>query len=128
MTLSEQQFGMTTRFTDHGERGNRTHITREDTGMLPIESVINMRGAMGEQPGEHRNKQGKDWDEFKADVATGIRNPLFITVDYGEAPKLSEGNHRRDAAAELGHTHVPATVRYFGKAEEQGVVGEKRYR
>lgn len=71
---------------------------------------------------------GKDWDDFKADVSTGIRNPLFITVDYGQAPKLSEGNHRRDAAAELGHTHVPATVRYFGKAEEQGVVGEKRYR
>jgi hypothetical protein len=127
--LSAQQFGMTTRFTDAGTVGNRTHITREDTGWLPIERVVNMPGARDEVPGEHRNKQGQDWDDFKSDIAArGIENPLFITVDHGQAPRLSEGNHRRDAAAELGHSHVPATVRYFGHAERQGAVGEKAYR
>lgn len=28
-----------------------------------------------------------------------------------------EGNHRRDVAVELGHTHIPAVVQYFGRAE-----------
>lgn len=42
---------------------------------------------------------------------------VFVTVDWGEEPKLSEGNHRRDAAVELGMTHVPAEVRYFGHAQ-----------
>jgi hypothetical protein len=88
--LSAQQFGMTTRFTDAGTVGNRTHITREDTGWLPIESVVNMPGARDEVPGEHRNKQGQDWDDFKSDIAArGIENPLFITVDHGQAPLLS---------------------------------------
>lgn len=122
--LNEQQFGLTTRFTDQGRIGERTHITREDEGLLPIEHVAKMRGVMGEVPGEHRNKHGEHWDTFKNDIAAnGIQHPLFITVDYGQEPQLSEGNHRRDAAVELGHTHVPVTVRYFGHAERKRVVG-----
>lgn len=87
---------------------------------LPIDAVRNMAGVMGEKPGEHRNKQGEHWDSFKNDIAAnGIKNPLFITVDPGEAPHISEGNHRRDAALELGHSHVPVTVRYFGHSERE---------
>jgi hypothetical protein len=33
-------------------------------------------------------------------------------------PVISEGNHRRDAAVELGHSHVPVEIRYFGHAEQ----------
>jgi hypothetical protein len=123
MTLNPKQFSMTTSWEEPGTPGNRTHITREDTGWLPIESVAKMQGVMGEVPGEHRNKQGEHWESFKGDIAErGIEHPLFITVDPGEDPKMSEGNHRRDAAVELGHTHVPATVRYFGHAERRKVV------
>lgn len=113
-------------FTDQGTVGNRTHITREDRGLVPIEMVRHMLGAMGEKPGEHRNRQGEDWESFKDDVKrNGIQNPLFITVDHNEAPRLAEGNHRRDAAVELGHTHVPVQVRYFGHAEQQGTLEER---
>jgi hypothetical protein len=112
-----------TTYEEPGRVGERTHITREDRGTIPTERIANMPGVMGEVPGEHRNKHGEKWEAFKADIAAnGITNPIFITVDYGEEPKISEGNHRRDAAVELGLLEVPATVRYFGHAEQLGVL------
>jgi hypothetical protein len=109
-----------------GEVGNRSHITRGERGELPIGAVQHMRGARGEQPGEHRNRIGTDWDAFKDDIArNGIKEPIFITVDHGQEPQLAEGNHRRDAAVELGMTHIPAEVRYFGHAEHEGTVEER---
>lgn len=117
MTVLGRQFAGTTKDFE-GTVGNSRHITRVQHGHLPIEAVANMPGARGEVPGEHRNKQGADWDRFKGDVAAhGIKNPLFITVDHGQEPKLSEGNHRRDAAVELKHSQVPVEIRYFGHAE-----------
>ena len=112
-----------------GEEGNRDHITRVERGMVPIEWVRNLMGASGERPGEHRNHQGLDWEAFKDVLSAGgeggIHAPLFITVDHGQEPLISEGNHRRDAYAELGATHVPAEIRYFGHAERQGLVGRR---
>src|SRR6185437_3406275 len=106
-----------------GATGNRAHITRTESGQLPTAAVAGLHGAEGERPGEHRNWQGPDWEDFKADIAEhGIQNPVFITVDHGKDPVISEGNHRRDAAVELGHTHIPAEVRYYGHAEQQGTV------
>lgn len=119
MTLNPLQFpGLSTRFTEPGTYGNKTHITREDEGSIPIEHVATMLGRMGEMPGEHRNRHGQQWRDFKHDIAAnGIQNPLFITVDPGDHPRLAEGNHRRDAAMELGHEKVPVQIRYFGHAE-----------
>ncbi len=37
----------------------------------------------------------------------GVQNRLSITADHGEAPKVNEGNHRRDAAVESGLERVP---------------------
>lgn len=105
-----------------GVPGKETHLTGAVYGKVPIESVAHMRGAMGEVPGEHRNKQGAKWDEFKSDIRThGIQRPLFITHGRG-GPRLSEGNHRRDAAVEEGMTHVPVEVRYSGHAERRDQV------
>jgi ribosomal protein S18 acetylase RimI-like enzyme len=107
-----------------GEVGNKDHITCRQDGTLPTASIAHLQGVMGEQPGEHRNKQGQRWDDFLADVkANGIKEPIFITVDYGEQPKISEGNHRRDAAVELGLPEVPVEIRYFGHAEQQSKLG-----
>jgi 8-oxo-dGTP diphosphatase len=106
-----------------GTTGSRDHITRTERGMIPTSAVARMPGARGEIPGDHANRQGQDWEDFKNDIAeNGIRNPLFVTVDHGQDPKLSEGNHRRDAAVELGLSHVPAEIRYYGHAEQQGTV------
>lgn len=117
--LNSGQFGLETHDYE-GRVGDSQHITRVQRGWLPTSAVANMPGARGEVPGEHRNKQGPAWERFKGDIAEhGIKSPVFITVDYGQEPKMSEGNHRRDAAVELGHSHVPAEIRFFGHAERQ---------
>ena len=110
-----------------GTTGNNFHITRNEYGMIPTSVIARMPGVRGEVPGEHRNMDDADeWPEFKEDIArNGIREPVFITVNHGEEPKLSEGNHRRDAAVALGISHVPAEIRYFGHAEHQGTVLER---
>jgi hypothetical protein len=127
MTLNPEQFPVQLHAEDYeGEVGNRTHITRNERGHLPISAVAHLSGARGEAPGEHTNRQGEDWESFKNDIASrGMQTPIFITVDHGEEPKISEGNHRRDAAVELGMSHVPVQVRYFGHAEREGSVHER---
>ena len=105
-------------YSEWGETGNRSHITRSVKGTLPTDRIRDMPGVMGEVPGEHRNRKGPKWEEFKSDIATnGIQHPIFITHDYGKQPRISEGNHRRDAAVELGLPEVPVEVRYFGNAQ-----------
>jgi len=107
-----------------GTYGDRTHITRVQTGTIPIEAVKDLKGARGETPGAHRNRQGEDWTAFKDDIAThGILNPIFIVVDPYTAPLIYEGNHRRDAAVELGMTEVPVEIRYYGHAEKHQSLG-----
>lgn len=112
-----------------GTTGDSSHITRTERGHIPTSAIVQLQGVSGERPGEHRNRQGKKWDEFRQDIAeNGIREPIFITVDYGDEPKISEGNHRRDAAVELGHSHVPVEIRYYGHAERQGTVAQRAMR
>lgn len=115
------------RWTEPGEYGNRTHITMEQEGTLDPTLLRNTKGAMGEVPGEHRNKQGKEWDDFVADVkANGVQVPIFITVDPGVGIRISEGNHRRDAAIEAGRKEVPVLVRYFGHSERDVRLGSAK--
>lgn len=117
--LSGEQFPLESRDME-GRVGDRNHITRRQQGWLPTSAVANMPGVNGEVPGEHRNYQGEKWEKFKSAVAAregGAGRPIFITADYGEQPKISEGNHRRDAHVELGLSHVPVEISFFGHAE-----------
>lgn len=109
-----------------GRVGDRTHLTRRELGTLPTHTISHLPGVMGEVPGEHRTKHGAEWDAFKSDIGQhGIKQPIFITVDHGQEPRISEGNHRRDAAVELGLSHVPVEISYFGHAEQQGTVADR---
>jgi hypothetical protein len=109
-----------------GRVGDLTHITRTEQGMVPTAAIASLKGARGEIPGEHRNHPAERWETFKEQIAThGIQNPVFITVDHNAEPKISEGNSRRDAAVELGMSHTPVVIRYFGHAERQGTVTER---
>jgi hypothetical protein len=54
-----------------------------------------------------------------------VQRPIFITVNHGEQPKISEGNNRRDAAVATGQKTVPVEINYFGHAEQQGSVAER---
>jgi hypothetical protein len=112
--------------TYSGEVGNQGHITRDEWGYIPIEQVRNMPGGMGEIPGEsrrfssERDPTGSRRAAFDTDIAEhGVKNPIFIVKEHGKAPQLYEGNHRRDAAVRLGHTHIPVNVRYFGHSERE---------
>lgn len=101
-----------------GRLAEPRHITRRQDGTIPTSAIAHLRGVKGEVPGDHRNRQGQAWEDFKADIAAnGIQHPIFITHDYGEEPKISEGNHRRDAAVELGLPEVPVEIKHFGQAE-----------
>jgi 8-oxo-dGTP diphosphatase len=109
-----------------GERGNRSHETRSDLGMIPTSAIANMGGVNGEKPGEHSTKSDEEWAAFRdqLDADGGIRRPIFITKDWGQEPRISEGNNRRDWAVLRGVSHVPVEIKYFGHAEEQGLVHE----
>lgn len=102
------------------ETGNKGHISRNEQGTVPTAWIADLKGVMGEQPGQHgaSERQGEAWQKFLDDIRTnGIREPIFITEDFGGSPQISEGNTRRDAAVELGLKEVPVEVRYFGHAE-----------
>lgn len=103
--------------TYEGRTGDRSHLTARQHGTLPTHVVANLQGARGEKPGEHTTRSQERYETLRDDIAkNGIKNPIFITVDHGQEPVISEGNNRRDVALELGHARVPVEVRYFGNA------------
>ena len=113
-SLKVEEFG--------GTKGKRSHITRIEEGMIPVKAISHIQGASGEIRGQHRNKRGLEWENFKQDIKeNGIKNAILILKDPLEEPVISEGNHRLDAAIELGLKEVPVDIRYFGKSEEEGL-------
>lgn len=113
----------TLRVREHkGTEGNKSHTTRTEEGTIPTESIAGLKGEMGEVRGEHRNRKGEAWDEFKQSIKdNGIKEPILILKDPGSPAVISEGNHRLDAAIELGLKEVPVDIRYFGKSESEGL-------
>ena len=119
-----------------GEYG-RFHITRSETGTLAVRDVIRwtdppyhgVRAWTGS--GEDRrfgSYSEPAWNEFLSDIRhNGIQKPLLIRVmpagsrwsRPGKMPELWEGNHRLQAAIQLGMKEVPVVIDYFGRAEEE---------
>ena len=111
-----------------GRVGDMRHLTAKEEGFVPTEYIADLQGARGEIRGQHRNRQGKDWEDFKKDIQDrGIQQPIFIVSEPGFGPRIYNGNHRLDAALELGLSEVPIEVRYFGKQEDMGFL-EDLYR
>ena len=111
-----------------GRVGEMSHLTAKEEGFVPTEYIADLQGARGEIRGQHRNRQGKDWEDFKKDIQDrGIQQPIFIVNEPGFGPRIYEGNHRLDAALELGLSEVPIEARYFGKQEDMGFL-EDLYR
>lgn len=105
-----------------GKQGEKTHLTRKETGTIPTDKIKHLQGESGEIRGEHRHKQNEEWEKFKQDIKeNGIQYPIFIIKEPNKKPTIWEGNHRLDAAIELGLKEVPVEIRYFGKSEINGL-------
>jgi len=106
-----------------GRRGYMDHLTAKEEGYVPTEYIADLQGARGEIRGQHRNRQGQKWEDFKSDIAQrGIQNPIFIVNEPAFGARIYEGNHRLDAALELGLSEVPVEIKHFGKQEELGYI------
>lgn len=77
-----------------GTEGHRDNIMRSEIGLMPTAALAKLHGTRGEEPGEHEHYQGAKWDEFEDRITQGIEHPVFVTVDWGEEPKMSEGSNR----------------------------------
>tara|TARA_Y100000034_G_scaffold43731_2_gene53489 strand:+ start:1431 stop:2543 length:1113 start_codon:yes stop_codon:yes gene_type:complete len=117
----------------HGKQGRTDHITRYEEGTIPTSEALKLHPPHRyHKRREWKEKDGKwyfgnyseaMWNEFLEDIRNnGIKTPLWIQVDPGIGPLLMEGNHRVQAAAQLGLTEVPVTIKYYGLAEEEGLV------
>lgn len=108
-----------------GRAGDPSHLTKEITGLVPTSLIADLSGRRGEVPGAHRNKQGPEWEAFLEDIDTrGIQDAIFIVVEETGEAFIYEGNHRRDAAVELGLDEVPVEIRFFGKSEDIHPLGK----
>lgn len=106
-----------------GTEGSRRDITRIETGNVKTQSIAHLPGACGEIRGNHIRRHGEKWEAFKKDIAeNGIKERISIFKDPGEDAVIREGNHRLDAALELGLETVPVEIRYFGHSEKTGLV------
>jgi hypothetical protein len=98
----------------------RINPTQIEEGLIDPKELKTIKGEMGEIRGEHRNIKGKDWELFKEDIKQrGVINPIHLNVDPGKGVRVSEGNHRLDAALEVGLEKIPFTRSSFGKAEKE---------
>jgi hypothetical protein len=112
--------------TWEGEVGRSDHLTGKEKGRAPTSVIAALPGGRGEIRGAHPNRQGVKWDEFKEDIKTsGIKEAIFIVVEPDGSASIYEGNHRIDAAVEVGLPTVPVEIRYFGKAERHGSIVDR---
>jgi ParB-like nuclease family protein len=128
--------------SDHeGRYGNRGHITREVRGLVPVADLLQLPGASGEEKAfiydrisgtyfrdpsarlDTRYDQAK-WERLVESIRQGydLDNPIFVVKDPGYLGMIREGNHRLRAAHEAGFDYIPATIRYFGHSERDGLI------
>ncbi len=119
-----------------GHRGYKGHMTRWEQGEIPTSEALKISPPKGyhgrrkwQMKGGERyfgSYREDDWNEFLDDVRrNGIKTRLWIQVDPGDEAQIMEGNHRVQAAAQLGLPTVPVTIKYYGLSEEEGLVAPR---
>jgi len=119
-----------------GIRGRKGHMTRWEQGEIPTSEALKISPPKGYHGRREWNvRDGKryfgsypeeKWNEFLDDVRrNGIKTRLWIQQDPGEEAQIMEGNHRVQAAAQLGLPTVPVTIKYYGLSEEEGLVAPR---
>jgi len=126
--LKSNEYGTRFHFVKryHGEYGRKDHLTMAQEGFVSPQGIKHIQGKQGEIRGQHRNmsqemKAEWKWGKFKDDISEhGIEEPILIIQEPNGVAFIYEGNHRLDAALELGLDKVPVEIRYFGKSEDLG--------
>ena len=119
-----------------GIRGRKGHMTRWEQGEIPTSEALKIsppKGFHGRREWNVRDGERyfgsypeERWNEFLDDVRrNGIKTRLWIQQDPGEEAQIMEGNHRVQAAAQLGLPTVPVTIKYYGLSEEEGLVAPR---
>lgn len=109
-----------------------TTQTAIQKGEIDLNDILDIPGRNGEQrewtewtnpkDGQTYNYFGNyredKWNAFLEDIkSNGIQHPITIDVEKDGTIKVYEGNHRREAAIQLGMTTVPVEIRYFGNSQ-----------
>ena len=116
----------------YGKKGRRGHLTRYEKGSIPTSEALKISPPKGYHNRRQWHMKGGEryfgsypedkWNEFLEDVRrNGIKTELWIQKDPGEEAQIMEGNHRVQAAAQLGLPTVPVYIRYYGLSEEEGL-------
>ena len=113
---------------DYG-KGDDSKETYFQTGVLSLDTLDNATGFNGEQRTWTTDRYGdgnyfglyseEQWNEFLEDIrANGIKEPIVVNVNSDGSMKIWEGNHRVEAARQLGLNEIPAKVYYMGGSQE----------
>lgn len=114
-----------------GAYGRENHLTCRVTTMMPIKDIVTIKGHNNEDRKLHLvnthkfgemfyfgNYQIDDWNNFLADIAkNGIENPIMIMVKPEGVTTIIEGNHRIQAAIQLGLNEVPVKISFYGQSQ-----------
>lgn len=111
-----------------GYEAGKSTWTACQEGYVTLASIENIPGARNENrtwwesPVAGKmfgNYTEADWNEFLEDIKqNGIQYELMIWVEKNGDIVLAEGNHRREAAKQLGLTSVPVEIRYYGNSQK----------
>ena len=116
-----------------GKKGRKDHITRYEKGTIPTKEALTLnppirhhgRRKWHMRDGERYfgNYSEERWNALLEDIRkNGIKTDLWIKADPGKEAELMEGNHRVQAAAQIGLPTVPVNIQYYGLREEDGLV------
>jgi len=111
-----------------GEIGNSRHLTRKEVVRIPVAALLDLSAVRGERRVFYRDAQAKlerfgnytleRWQRFVEELCSdGMEEPVTLTVDFGQQPKIYEGNHRIQAAAQRDWQTICAEIKYYGRAE-----------
>jgi hypothetical protein len=104
-----------------------THSTAEITGIIKFSAIENLPGANNENRDWYEengkkyfgNYSEEGWNKFLEDIKqNGIKEPIYIQVLMDGQIVVYEGNHRIQAAKQLGLTEVPARIRFLGNSQD----------
>ena len=115
-----------------GKVGRKDHLTRWEEGTIPTSEALKIepprqyhgRRKWHDRGGERYfgNYTEERWNEFLEDIRkNGIKTRLWIQQDPGKEAELMEGNHRVQAADQLGIREVPVYIKYYGHSEQEGL-------